>query len=93
MAVYKITYSDLVVGGDIPRLDKAVAVRIKRVIMAKLTSAPDEFGKPLRRPYHGYWVLRMGNYRIVYSIFKNMVRITAILHRDRVYQELIRRLD
>ena len=93
MAAYQVVYSDIVVYEDLPRLGTADSRRIEKIIRTKLFTAPDQFGKPLRRPYHGYWVLRSGHYRIAYAISKNIVRILAILPRDRIYQELFERLS
>ncbi len=86
MAGYEIVYSDIVVREDIPRLDKTDKSRIENIIHAKLATFPDQFGKPLRRPHSGYWALRVGNYRIVYAISRNIVRVIVILSRDRVYE-------
>ncbi|MFH1170808.1 MAG: type II toxin-antitoxin system RelE/ParE family toxin [Candidatus Vogelbacteria bacterium] len=92
MASYEIVYSNIVVQEDIPRLGTTDKRRIENLIGTKLTTAPDQFGKPLRRPHNGYWVLRAGNYRIVYAISRNIVRVVVILPRDRVYEELTQRL-
>lgn len=92
MVGYQVVYSDIVVREDILRLDTMDKRRIEKIIRAKLFTVPDQFGKPLRRPHQGYWVLRSGNYRIVYLISKNIVRILAILLRDRVYAELTKRI-
>lgn len=91
MASYEVVYSDIVVCEDIPRLGAAGKFRIESIIRTKLTTLPDQFGKPLRRPHSGYWALRVGNYRIVYAISRNIVRIVVILPRDRVYEELTKR--
>ena len=92
MAIYEIVYSDIVVREDIPRLGTTDKHRIENIICVKLTTTPDQFGKPLRKPHSGYWVLRMSNYRIVYAISQNIVRVVAILPRNRVYGELTKRL-
>lgn len=92
MAGYEIVYSDIVVREDIPRLGTTDRRRVESIIRLKLTTAPDRFGKPLRRPHAGYWTLRVGNYRIIYSFSRNTVRIIVILFRDRVYEELTRRI-
>ena len=91
MADYEIVYSDSVVHEDIPRLGTMERTRIRNAVVAKLAIAPDQFGKPLRRPYHGYWVLRIGQYRVAYALSRNIVRILAILPRDRIYDELSKR--
>lgn len=89
---YEIVYSDIVVREDISRLGTSDKRRIESAIRAKLAVGPDRFGKPLRRPHQEYWVLRIGNYRVVYIISRNIVRVAAILPRDWIYQELTKRL-
>ncbi|MEK7585149.1 MAG: type II toxin-antitoxin system RelE/ParE family toxin [Patescibacteria group bacterium] len=93
MATYEVVYSDLVVTEDIPRLGASDRSKIEAIIRVKLTTLPDQFGKPLRRPRHGYWTLRIGTHRLVYAISSSVVRVIAILNRDRVYEELTKRLD
>ena len=93
MANYEVVYSDIVVREDIPHLGRTDKIRIESAIRTKLATLPDQFGKPLRRPHSGYWVLRVGNYRIVYAISRNVVRVVVILPRDRVYGELTKRLE
>ena len=92
MGAYQIIYSNIVADEDIPRLGKAESESIEQAINTKLTKAPEDFGKPLRRPYQGYWTLRQGNYRIIYSVTRQLVRVVAILPRDRAYTELLKRL-
>jgi len=91
MAVYEVVYSNIVAREDIPRLGASDKYRIENIIKTKLTTYPDQFGKPLRRPHSGYWTLRAGNHRVVYVISQNIVRILAILPRDYVYAELTKR--
>ncbi len=61
MATYEIVYSDIVVREDISRLSTTEKRRVESIVREKLAIAPDQFGKPLRRPHNGYWVLRVGN--------------------------------
>lgn len=93
MASYEVVYSDIVVREDISHLGATDKFRIESAIRTKLTTFPDQFGKPLRRPHSGYWSLRVGNYRIIYVISRNIVRVVVILSRDRVYEELTKRLE
>ena len=85
-------YSDLVVRDDIPRLGTFERRQIKDTIQIKLTSAPEQFGKPLQRPHNGYWSLRVGSYRIIYMIKGNMVRVLVIQTRGEVYETLSKRI-
>ena len=52
--IYSIEYHGLVVREDIPRLGKKEKDRVRKSIESKLVSAPETFGKPLRRSLKGY---------------------------------------
>jgi mRNA-degrading endonuclease RelE of RelBE toxin-antitoxin system len=91
MAAYQIVYSNIVVREDISDLSTTDARQIEKTIISKLTIAPHQFGKPLRRPHQGFWVLRSGIYRIAYKIYGQTVRVLAILPRERIYEKLSER--
>ncbi len=61
---------------------------IRRAIEEKLMVDPIKFGLPLRRNLKGYMKLRVGDYRIIYSIQKQTVtvHIIKIGHRKDVYK-------
>ena len=82
---YLIEYHELVVKEDIPRLGKKEKDRVRKSIESKLVSAPEIFGKPLRRSLKGYRSLRVGDYRVVFKVIGKVVRILAIKHRSKVY--------
>jgi mRNA-degrading endonuclease RelE of RelBE toxin-antitoxin system len=82
---YDITYSDIVVNKDIPKLDYEVRKIIKRMINEKLGTYPKIFGKPLRGNLKPAWVLRIGDYRVVYDIYANEVKVFSIAHRSVSY--------
>jgi len=51
----------------------------------KLSHYPEIYGKPLRKPLHGYWELYFERkFRIIYSIdlINHIVYIEAIKHKD-----------
>ena len=84
---YKITYHELAVKNDIPRLSASVKKQIKSAIENKLTKSPEIFGKPLRKSLKGYRKLRVGNYRVVFEIEKDVIKILYIGHRSSIYEE------
>ena len=88
---FTIVYHQEVVQQDIPKLSSAVRTRIKRVIEQKLTTCPEQFGKPLRRSLKGYRKLRVGDYRVVFRIENSTIKIFAIQHRSVVYNNLDKR--
>ena len=65
---------------------------IKRAIEERLKTQPEIYGKPLQRTLKGYWKLRVGEFRVVFKIFGNELRIYGIIHRKRVYQDIGKRV-
>ena len=88
---YFVTYHPAV-RGDVSHIDLFWRREISTAIRNKLTTQPDLFGVPLRQSLRGYRKLRVGNYRVVYRIEKNIVRIVAIIHRSEGYREIGKRL-
>jgi mRNA interferase RelE/StbE len=89
---FTIRYHEKVMGEDIPRLSQEWEITIKKTIDEKLTSAPEMFGKPLRRSLKGYRKLRVGDYRVIFRIEKTIVKIFVIQHRSVVYKYITKRL-
>jgi len=77
----RIIYHPKVKTDDIPRLDNEIAKRIRNAIEQKLSVDPVKYGSFLRGSLHGYRKLRVGDWRIVYSIAGDIIRIIAIGHR------------
>ena len=73
---------------DIPLLDTKLRTRIKNAIETRLTTAPHLYGEPLRKTLHGYWKLRVGDYRVVFKIAAEEVWILGIIHRKKVYEAI-----
>ncbi len=69
----------------LPATDKQ---RIRDAIEKKLAVDPVQFGKPLRTSLLGCRSLRVGSYRIIYRIDKNIVEILLFGHRSTVYSEM-----
>ena len=83
---YSVWYKGTVIEKDIPRLPKRIAGKIKVAIREKLTTHPERFGKPLRESLKGYRRLRVGDYRVVFRIQDDSVKIFAIQHRSEIYK-------
>jgi mRNA interferase RelE/StbE len=84
---FRIEYLESVVEEDIPTLSKEVRSRIRAAIEQKLTSHPVEFGKPLRYSFKGARRLRVGDWRVIYTIEPpDVVLIVKIGHRREVYE-------
>lgn len=89
---FKIVYQDVVIKDDIPKLSSVDKIRIKKAIKEKLTTEPEIFGKPLRYSLKGYRKLRVGDYRVVFRIEKETVKIFYIGHRSIAYKEMNKRI-
>lgn len=71
---------------DVGKIGTSDRSRIKRVVEEKLTVYPEIFGIPLRSNLKGLRKIRVGNYRIIFSIEVNEVYILIIGHRGKVYE-------
>ena len=89
---FRIKYHELVVNDDVPKLSKELKERIKKDIEFKLGSKPEVFGKPLRKSLKGYRKLRVGDYRVIFRIDDNIIKIFLIQHRSVVYKKDIDRI-
>jgi len=58
---------------DLQRIDSKLKERIRKAIETRLTSAPHQYGEPLRKTLKGYWKLRVGDYRVVFKIVETEV--------------------
>lgn len=87
-APYQIDYLESVIKKDIPALTSAIKAQIKAAIESKLMRDPIAFGKPLRFGLYGQRSLRVGDYRILYTVDydRRMVTINAIGHRRDIYE-------
>lgn len=83
---FELRYHPDVRSVDIPQLDRRLKTRIKTAIETRLATAPQQYGDPLRKTLHGYWKLRVGDYRVVYKIAGDTVLILTIIHRRKVYE-------
>lgn len=71
---------------DLKRISRDIQYIIRRAIEDKLMIDPLRFGLPLRRDLKGRMKLRVGDYRIIYTIDKNTVTVYVIKigHRKEV---------
>ena len=77
---------------DLPLIDERMRQRIRKAIEDRLATAPHRYGIPLRRTLKGYWKLRGGDYRVVFKIVQGEVLILGIMHRQRIYQDIEKRV-
>ena len=85
--MYKISYLPEVVKKQIPKLSLPVRNRIKKAIEKKLAVDPIAFGKPLRYSLKGLRRLRVDDYRVIYKVDEEELKlvIVKIAHRKEIY--------
>jgi mRNA interferase RelE/StbE len=76
---------------DLANFPRNIQKRILTAIENRLSQAPDQYGERLRQSLHGYWKLRVGDYRIVFEVVGKQVRIYGVMDRREVYAEVSKR--
>jgi len=76
---------------DLEEIPANIQNRILKAIEERLTKAPDQYGERLRQSLHGYWKLRVGDYRVVFEIVNHQVRLYGVVDRREVYTEIAKR--
>lgn len=89
--IFEVVYHPLVISEDIPKLTSVWKNKIRTAIDLRLMTKPDFYGKPLRRSLKGYRKLRIGDYRIIFRIENDTVKIIMIAHRSTVYAKINKR--
>ena len=74
---------------DLKKIPKKIKYLIKKAIEERLKAHPVYFGTLLRQNLKGLMKLRVGDYRIIYSVKKDtvIVFIIQIGHRKEVYKK------
>ena len=80
------------VASDLKHIAPSVQKTIRKAIEEKLIASPKLFGKPLQFSLKGARSMRVGDYRVVFQIFGNVVRVIMIGHRSTVYKEVEKRI-
>ena len=85
--MWKIVYKRSV-QKDLEKIPKKIKSLIKRTIEERLQVNPVQFGTSLKQNLKGLMKLRVGNYRIIYSVEKETIIIFVIKigHRKEVYK-------
>ena len=93
---WAVEFHPLVRDRDLPALDRAARARILKAVREKLAVDPEAYGERLRAELHGYWKLRVGEYRVIYEIRKTLVTVLVLKigyrRDDEVYRQMSQRL-
>lgn len=70
--------------------------RIRRAIESRLGADPESCGKPLSGELRGFWRLRVGDWRVIYRIHRDVVEVFVVkigARKDfQVYLDMAKRL-
>ena len=72
--------------GDLEKLDRQVARRILRKLEWFSKNFVRVIPEPLSGAWKGVYKLRVGNWRVIYTLEGNTVVIQAIGHRREIYR-------
>lgn len=89
---YSLVYHADVKKSDLKEIDERNKAIIKKAIEERLAFQPEKFAKPLQRSLKGYWRLRVGEYRIVFKVKGDTVLVLGIIHRKKIYQQILKRV-
>jgi len=71
---------------DIEKLDKQIARRVVRKITWLAENYDHIVPEPLTGEFKGTYKLRVGDYRVVYTLKNKIIVIQFIGHRKRIYK-------
>lgn len=93
---WDVEFHPLVADEDLPALDAGDRKRVLKAVREKLATNPEAFGERLRAELHDYWKLRVGEFRVIYEIRRNVVTVLVLkigFRRDgEVYRQMPKRL-
>ncbi|HKP76228.1 MAG TPA: type II toxin-antitoxin system RelE/ParE family toxin [Longimicrobiaceae bacterium] len=63
---------------ELRKLGHAAAAEILAAIDKKLTVDPEAYGQPLRQDLKGYYKLAVGQWRVIYRVVNELVRVLIL---------------
>lgn len=90
---YSVQLHKQVISKDLPSITKSWRRKIKDAVDKKLVTDPVTFSYPLKQNLKGCRKLRVGDYRIVFTIEGKTIYVIAILHRSKVYKLIKNRVN
>jgi len=89
---YSIIYANTIDKKWLKNQSVNILERIQKEISRKLTTKPEIYGKPLRKSLKGYRRLRIGQYRVLFKIDKEKVKIVFIGLKPDVYEKFLKKI-
>ena len=93
MSGFIVRYHPLVLKEDLPNLSARDRERIRKAVENKLAVSPERYAKPLGHTLKGYWSLRAGDWRIIFTLEQSEIIVLHIGHRREVYSGKMRETD
>ena len=90
---FTVKYHPAVKEIDLPPINEKMRERIRKAVETRLTTAPQQYGVPLRKNLRGYWKLRVGGYRVVFKVEGKIVYVLGIRHRKNIYEDVPGRIE
>jgi len=91
-----IKFHPLVLREDFKKIDPENQRQILKQVVKKLSVDPEAYGKAFSGELHGYWRLRIGDFRVIYRILKDRIEVLVVkigIRRDfEVYEKFLLRL-
>jgi mRNA interferase RelE/StbE len=96
-SIWKVKIHRLVLSEDFKSISHPDQKIILRDINKKLSLDPQNYGKPLAGELKGYWRLRVGDYRVIYKVCREVVEVlvikVGIRRNSEVYLNVFYRLE
>ncbi len=80
------------IADDLKGISAPIKKDIRSAIEEKLTTSPEFFGKPLQFSLKGLRSMRVGDYRVIFALSKDVVRVVLIKHRSVAYKDILKRI-
>ncbi len=96
MTMWKVSIHRLVIDEDFKKINAHDQSIILKTIRKKLSTAPEKYGSPLRHDLKGFRKLKISDFRVVYTMKKNEIKVYVVkvgLRKDeKVYKEMMQRM-
>lgn len=86
MGIKEIRYEEKVFKEDLPNIPKNIKDQIQHAIETKLLIYPEHFSIPLKGTLKPLRKFRVGDYRVLHMIDKDVITVYGIAHRSKVYK-------
>ena len=94
--MWKIKIHRLVIDEDFKKINAHDQSIILKTLRKKLSLSPEKYDAPLRHNLKGFRKLKISDYRVIYKIEKEAIKVLVVkvgLRKDeKVYKEMMQRI-